>query len=83
MNNINSQINTLINSIKQVLVVIGFFFLSQITFSQENCSNGIDDDGIGLPQNFDLEKSNSIGIHTIYLLIKQINGNISWKTTKG
>ena len=43
----------------------------------------IADNGFGLPENFDLEQSNSFGMKVIVLLMKQIDAKVSWENRNG
>jgi PAS domain S-box-containing protein len=43
----------------------------------------IDDNGIGLEKDFDIEKIKNLGLHLVDLMIKQLNGNIKFTSEKG
>ena len=43
----------------------------------------VKDNGIGFPDDFDPERSESLGIRVINLLMKQISGKVSWKNEQG
>ncbi|HEU4718838.1 MAG TPA: two-component regulator propeller domain-containing protein [Bacteroidia bacterium] len=43
----------------------------------------VGDDGVGMPADFDLEKTDSLGIQLIHMLCDQVNGKISMTTDKG
>ena len=43
----------------------------------------IEDDGVGLPKNFDVEKSESLGLQLVYTLIEQLDGTIKVSSKKG
>jgi len=43
----------------------------------------VEDDGVGLPDNFTFEQSNSLGLQLISTLTKQIDGRIHFKTDNG
>ena len=52
------------------------------------CSRGklsfkITDNGKGLPRDFDMAKSKSLGIRLVYNLIKQLSGNITCESRNG
>ena len=47
MNNRYLTINSIDLKFKKKGILVFFFFLSLVSFSQENCNNGIDDDGDG------------------------------------
>ena len=58
-----------------------------ISIQKDNSSNGylliVKDNGIGLPQNYNKDKSNSIGFDLIYGLSEQLDGNITINTNNG
>lgn len=41
------------------------------------------DNGIGLPENFDLKKIKTLGLSLVYILTKQINGKLDWYNENG
>jgi len=43
----------------------------------------IEDNGIGLPENFNVEEAESLGLQLVYTLIEQLDGTISLKEEKG
>ncbi len=43
----------------------------------------VKDNGIGLPENFGFEKSNSLGVQLVYSLVEQLDGNITISSEKG
>jgi two-component sensor histidine kinase len=43
----------------------------------------IEDNGPGLPDDFDFSKASSFGIKLVNSLIKQLDGNIEWDNTRG
>ncbi|MFN3916516.1 MAG: PAS domain S-box protein [Flavobacteriales bacterium] len=43
----------------------------------------IEDNGIGLPKNFDVENSSSLGLQLVYTLIEQLDGTIKVNSKKG
>ena len=43
----------------------------------------VKDDGIGLPSGFDLSQSGSMGSQIIFLLTKQLEGELTIEGTKG
>lgn len=43
----------------------------------------VEDNGIGIPNDLDLEKTNSIGLHLVDLLVKQLNGQIQVESKQG
>lgn len=43
----------------------------------------VKDNGIGLPENFGFEKSNSLGVQLVYSLVEQLDGNIIISSEKG
>ena len=57
----------------------------KVSFYRDACSYvlKIKDDGIGLPESFDLENTTSMGLEIISILTQQLDGNISAKNDKG
>lgn len=52
------------------------------------CENGelaleLSDDGIGLPADFDLEKTDSFGLELVHTLVKQLKGSIAFHSEEG
>jgi len=43
----------------------------------------IEDNGIGLPNDFDITKIKSLGFHLVYLMVDQLNGKIKFISGKG
>jgi PAS domain S-box-containing protein len=43
----------------------------------------VSDNGVGLPKGLDVEKTDSLGLQLVYILVEQIDGNISLDTTGG
>jgi two-component sensor histidine kinase len=43
----------------------------------------IEDNGIGLPPGFDINKIKSIGLHLVNLLVSQLDGNITIHSENG
>lgn len=43
----------------------------------------VSDDGVGLPANFDLKKSNSLGFKLVSSLVNQLRGKLDLNTSKG
>ena len=54
-----------------------------ITQFENNIEFKVKDNGIGLPQNYNKDKSNSIGFDLIYGLSEQLDGNITINTNNG
>jgi two-component sensor histidine kinase len=57
-----------------------------ISFCRENGGKYrlvVEDNGIGMPGDFDLEKAGSLGIRLIYNLVEQLQGNVQIKAEKG
>ncbi|MGB6065648.1 MAG: ATP-binding protein [Desulfomonilaceae bacterium] len=50
---------------------------------QENLELVVRDDGIGLPEDVDLEKPTSLGYHLIGIFVKQLNGEMEILSQKG
>ncbi len=38
----------------------------------------VEDNGIGLPDNFDISKIESLGLHIVNLMVRQLNGKIEF-----
>ena len=57
----------------------------QIAFHTEaNMSNlTVSDNGIGLIENFDIDKDSNLGIQLIYMLAEQLDANVNCKSTNG
>ena len=51
--------------------------------SSEGLVLNISDNGVGLPENFDIEKPNSLGLDLIRGLVKQLNGTLEIESIKG
>ena len=43
----------------------------------------VEDDGIGLQNDFDKNKIESLGLHIVNLLVSQLNGNIKFISDNG
>jgi two-component sensor histidine kinase len=43
----------------------------------------IEDNGIGLPSSFDINKIKSIGLHLVNLLVSQLDGTITIRSENG
>jgi PAS domain S-box-containing protein len=43
----------------------------------------VSDNGVGIPETFDLEKSESLGLQLIYVLIDQLDGKVNLNRNKG
>jgi PAS domain S-box-containing protein len=43
----------------------------------------ISDNGVGLPEGFDLQNSKSLGLRLVYILTKQLNGNLEINNNNG
>ena len=41
------------------------------------------DDGIGLPENFDVEETDTLGLQLVFTLINQLDGNIEAINSNG
>lgn len=57
--------------------------LITITEVNQNYTIVVSDNGVGLPDGFSLTGSDSLGFDIILALVDQINGSITFKTTKG
>src|SRR5690606_5239784 len=44
---------------------------------------GIEDNGIGLPKDFDHENTNTLGLQLVMTLVEQLDGNMELKSQKG
>ena len=53
------------------------------SLKDEYCEIIVKDDGVGIPENFDLEKSKSLGLKLINLLVKQISGTLEIESKQG
>ena len=53
------------------------------SLEDKNCELIVKDDGVGLPENFDLEKSKTFGLKLINIMTKQIDGTIEIISDKG
>ena len=49
----------------------------------DNCILIISDDGVGMPKDFNLKNSNSLGLELIYSLVDQLDGNLSINSKNG
>lgn len=43
----------------------------------------VNDNGVGIPEGFDISKTTSLGLHLVTLLSDQLNGEISWDGNDG
>ena len=43
----------------------------------------VSDNGVGLPENFNLESFNSLGLEIVCSLVEQVDGEISFDTKQG
>ncbi|MEO1023797.1 MAG: PAS domain S-box protein, partial [Bacteroidota bacterium] len=55
----------------------------QLTKNDNNITFVVNDDGIGLPHNFDVMTSSSLGMTLIQTVTMQLNGNLTWTTIPG
>lgn len=57
----------------------------KLKYSDASCiyTMSIKDDGIGIPEDFEIEKSDSLGMTLITALVKQIGGNLDIKIDNG
>lgn len=55
----------------------------KLSCSEENCILKYSDDGVGLPDGFDIEKIASLGMRLVRILAKQIRGIIQLESTPG
>lgn len=53
------------------------------SLEDKNCEIIVKDDGIGIPENFNLEKSKTYGLKLINLMTKQINGTLKIESKNG
>ncbi len=61
----------------------GVITVSMEDVGEGGCRISIKDDGVGLPDGFDVEASNSLGIRLVGILTKQIGGTLEVRTEKG
>ena len=56
-----------------------------VSFSRSGCVYHltIGDDGIGVPDDFDLENTSSMGLEIVFILTEQIEGQIQFDNTRG
>ncbi|HMB45408.1 MAG TPA: PAS domain S-box protein [Candidatus Methanoperedens sp.] len=43
----------------------------------------VNDNGVGIPEGFDISKTSSLGLHLVTILSEQLNGEISWDGNDG
>jgi two-component sensor histidine kinase len=55
----------------------------QLKLNKSQVSLSISDDGVGLPANFQYEKTDSLGVQLIYTLIEQLDGQLGVKSDSG
>lgn len=56
----------------------------ELKIQQEQLQLVIADNGIGMPDNFDIEQTNSYGLQTVYQLVEyQLGGSLQWKSLRG
>ena len=53
------------------------------SLEDKNCEIIVKDDGIGIPENFNIEKTETLGLKLIDLMIKQIEGTLEIESKKG
>ncbi|MFT5228183.1 MAG: two-component sensor histidine kinase [Urechidicola sp.] len=49
----------------------------------DNVKIVIQDNGVGFPDDFDIEKSESLGLQLVFILVEQLDGNIEIESNKG
>ncbi|MBC7089263.1 MAG: PAS domain S-box protein [Methanobacteriales archaeon] len=77
-------INELItNSIKYAFPTGEGTITIKLTTNDDNIELIVADDGIGLPESIDLEKTETLGLKLVNILTKQIDGKITLKTGQG
>jgi PAS domain S-box-containing protein len=79
-------INELVtNSIKHAFVnmVQGGIFVSFFRKDKNSLSLSVADTGRGLPENFDINNTESLGLRLVTTLVDQLNGSIETKVNKG
>lgn len=54
-----------------------------IDSQNKRVSVSVCDDGVGLPENFDLNKTETLGLQLVNTLVKQLNGKIEVRANKG
>ena len=63
--------------------IIGKLNISFNQVSDRNVELIVQDNGRGLPDNFDIEETESLGLKIVSLLVKQIGGSIDFQNSKG
>ena len=53
------------------------------SLEDKNCEIIVKDDGVGIPEDFNIEDTKSLGLKLINLMIKQIDGTIEIISDKG
>jgi two-component sensor histidine kinase len=43
----------------------------------------VEDDGIGLPQEFNTERAESMGMYLVRILTRQVQGTLTWESRQG
>lgn len=79
-------INELVtNSLKYAFIgrEEGIFKIEIKRFDSGNIKIIISDDGIGMPKDFDIKKSNSLGLRLVQTLVDQLEGTFIWNSNEG
>jgi two-component sensor histidine kinase len=50
---------------------------------KDHCTITVDDDGVGLPENFSLDSAQSMGMQLVSALVEQLEGTITFDRTPG
>ncbi len=61
----------------------GAINISLVLHNETDCKLTVQDDGVGIPNDFDIEKSDSLGMSLIYMLTKQLGGNLTVENDSG
>ena len=79
-------INELVsNSLKHAFpsVLKGYINISIMKRNSGTIQLSVHDNGIGLPEDMEIKKTNSLGLQLVSLLTKQLNGNLTIKSVNG
>ncbi len=61
----------------------GNLWITTHSLEDKNCEIIVKDDGIGIPESFNIEKTETLGLKLIELLTKQIEGTLEIESKKG
>ena len=77
-------INELVtNSIKYAFPTGKGTITIKLTTKNNKITLTVADNGIGLPENINIEKTETLGLKLVNILTKQINGKLTLKTNQG